>query len=85
MLGDGFVLLAPPGTPPQLLATWATGEDRTADTEVAMLDKEDATAVEPPVIAARDLRGDLARLLESCRRDFICCVRTVTSPRFSRR
>ena len=28
-----------------------------------MLDKEDASAVVPPIVAARDLRGDLAALL----------------------
>ena len=66
VLGDGFVLLAPPGTPPQLLDNVQTGETGLPIRKAAILDKEDATPVEPPVIAARDLRGDLARLLESC-------------------
>ena len=66
VLGDGFVLLAPPGTPPQLLDKVQTGETGLPIGKAAILDKEDATPVKPPVIAARDLRGDLARLLESC-------------------
>jgi len=31
---------------------------------VAVLEREDASIVEPPAIAARDLRGDLAALLK---------------------
>jgi len=64
VLGDGFALVAPPGTPPHALADVRLGETggfpiRT----VAVLDKEDAATVEAPAIAARDLRGELAALL----------------------
>jgi 3-(3-hydroxy-phenyl)propionate hydroxylase len=63
MLGDGFALLAPPGTPPQLLKKIDLGALSLPIRAAAVLDKEDASAVEPPVIAARDLRGELAKLL----------------------
>lgn len=64
VLGDGFALVAPPGTPPHVLADVRLGETggfpiRT----VAVLDKEDAATVEAPAIAARDLRGELAAQL----------------------
>ena len=62
VLGDGFALLAPPGTPARLLADVRIG-DTLPLRRVAVLDKEDASPVEPPAIAARDLRGDLAQLL----------------------
>jgi 3-(3-hydroxy-phenyl)propionate hydroxylase len=64
VLGDGFVLIAPPGTPPQSLAHFRSGEmSKLPIRTIAVLDREDASAVEPPAVAARDLRGDLARLL----------------------
>jgi len=64
VLGDGFALLAPPGTPPQLLAGFGlAGGDNLPLRVVAVLDKEDASPVETPVIAARDFRGELAKLL----------------------
>jgi 3-(3-hydroxy-phenyl)propionate hydroxylase len=64
VLGDGFALLAPPGTPPQMLANFRSGEvGKLPIRTVAVLDREDASPVEPPTVAARDLRGDLARLL----------------------
>ena len=64
VLGDGFALLAPPGTPPNILARGRPGEAIGPPIRaVAVLDREDTSAVEAPVIAARDLRGDLARLL----------------------
>jgi len=64
VLGDGFALLAPPGTPPNILAGARPGEAIGPPIRaVAVLDREDTSAVEAPVIAARDLRGDLARLL----------------------
>jgi 3-(3-hydroxy-phenyl)propionate hydroxylase len=64
VLGDGFALLAPPGTPPRILAGVRLNEAyRLPIRTVAVLDKEDASAAEAPIVAARDLRGDLARLL----------------------
>ncbi len=64
VLGDGFALLAPPGTPPNILVRSRPGEAIGPPIRVvAVLDREDASAVGAPVIAARDLRGDLARLL----------------------
>ncbi len=64
VLGDGFVLLAPPGTPAQALDSVASGaETALALRAVAVFDKEDAGAVAPPALAARDFRGELARLL----------------------
>jgi 3-(3-hydroxy-phenyl)propionate hydroxylase len=65
VLGDGFALLAPPGTPPQVLTQVPSGGDKPAIRRVAVLDKEDASAAEPPIVAARDLRGDLAQLLQT--------------------
>jgi 3-(3-hydroxy-phenyl)propionate hydroxylase len=63
VLGDGFALLAPPGTPPAVLAQDKVVNGTLPLRAVAVLDKEDASAVEAPIIAARDLRGDLAQLL----------------------
>jgi 3-(3-hydroxy-phenyl)propionate hydroxylase len=64
VLGDGFALLAPPGTPPQALATIRSGAGGGFPIRaVAVLDKEDAAEVAPPTVAARDLRGELAALL----------------------
>lgn len=64
VLGDGFALLAPPGTPPQTLDEICL--EKTSQLQirrVAVSDKEDASAADPPTIVARDLRGDLAALL----------------------
>ncbi len=64
VLGDGFALVAPPGTPAHLLAKVTLGgAAKLPLRQVAILDKEDASSVEAPIIAARDLRGDLAQLL----------------------
>jgi len=63
VLGDGFALLAPPGTPPHVLAQIPPGDAKPPIRPVAVLDKEDASAVEPPIVIARDLPGDLAALL----------------------
>jgi len=64
VLGDGFALVAPPGTPPQALAKLSLGSAAQLPIRrVAVLDKEDASPVEAPTLAARDLRGDLAGLL----------------------
>jgi 3-(3-hydroxy-phenyl)propionate hydroxylase len=64
VLGDGFALIAPPGTPPNVLAQIRLGEASGLPIRcVAVPDKEDASAVEAPIIAARDLRGELAELL----------------------
>jgi hypothetical protein len=63
VLGDGFALLAPPGTPPQLLRKIDLGALGLLIRAAAVLDKEDASPVESPVIATRDLRGELAQLL----------------------
>ena len=64
VLGDGFALVAPPGTPPAMLEK-ATRKETTGlpIRAVAVLDREDAAAAAPPIVAARDLRGDLAALL----------------------
>ena len=63
VLGDGFALLAPPGTSPPLLGKIDLGALGLPIRAVAVLDKEDASPVEPPVIATRDLRGELAKFL----------------------
>jgi len=64
VLGDGFALLATPGTPPSLLAQARQGETGGLPVRaVAVLDKEDTSPVTAPVIGVRDLRGDLAQLL----------------------
>ncbi len=64
VLGDGFALLAPPGTPADALVRGRPGEASSPPVRaVAVQDREDTSAVEAPIIAARDLRGDLARLL----------------------
>jgi len=64
VLDDGFVLLAPPGTPAQTLSNIPSGTETTLKLRaVAVLDKEDASTVAPPAIAARDFRGELAQLL----------------------
>jgi 3-(3-hydroxy-phenyl)propionate hydroxylase len=65
VLGDGFSLLAPPGTSPKLLdAVELQSGVASPIRRVAVLDKEDASPVETPTVAARDLRGDLAKLLQ---------------------
>ena len=61
VLGDGFALVAPPGTPPHLLTQALL--TNAAIRQVAVLGREDATPVALPVVGARDLRGDLAALL----------------------
>jgi 3-(3-hydroxy-phenyl)propionate hydroxylase len=64
VLGDGFALLAPPGTPPQTLENVCLDKaSQLPVRRVAVLDKEDASPVAAPAVAARDLRGDLAALL----------------------
>ena len=63
VLGDGFALLAPPGTSPQLLCKIDLGALGLPIRAVTVLDKEDASPVEPPVIAVRDSRGELAERL----------------------
>jgi 3-(3-hydroxy-phenyl)propionate hydroxylase len=62
VLGDGFALIAPPGTPSSLLAQADLGELAPLR-KVAVFDKEEAPPAELAAIAVRDLRGDLARLL----------------------
>lgn len=61
VLADDFALVAPPGTPPNLLAQVRLPS--ASIRQVAVLDREDASKVELPIVAARDLRGDLAALL----------------------
>ena len=64
VLGDGFVLLAPPGIPARMLSNVPSGAETTLKLRaVAILDKEDASTVAPPAISARDFRGELAQLL----------------------
>jgi 3-(3-hydroxy-phenyl)propionate hydroxylase len=66
VLGDGFALIASPGSSPQLLEKVRLEKTaRLPIRSVAVLDKEDASTVEAPTIAARDLRGDLAELLKA--------------------
>jgi 3-(3-hydroxy-phenyl)propionate hydroxylase len=68
ILGDGFALLAPPGTSPNLLDQVALQSKAAFPIRlVAVLDKEDASPVRAPVVAARDLRGELAELLRGHR------------------
>jgi hypothetical protein len=64
VLGDGFTLVAPPNTPAQTLSHVPSGAETPLRLRaVAVLDKEDASSVAAPAIAARDFRGELARLL----------------------
>ena len=64
VLGDGFALLAPPGTPPQSLERVSLSGAKTLPLRaVAVLDKEDTSTVAAPALVARDLRGELAALL----------------------
>jgi len=64
VLGDGFALLAPPGTAPQTLENVCLEKSSQLPIRrVAVLDKEDPSPVAAPAISARDLRGDLAALL----------------------
>jgi hypothetical protein len=64
VLGDGFALLAPPGTPAQVLESICLEKSGELPIRrVAVLDREDASPVAAPAVAARDLRGDLAALL----------------------
>ena len=66
VLGDGFTLVAPPGTPPDLLARAALESTGGVHVNrVAILAQDDCTTLGPRIIVARDLRGDLARLLKS--------------------
>ena len=84
VLGDGFALLAPPGTPPRTLAdVRLAATSKLPMRAVAVLDKEDTSAVETPIAVARDLRGELAQLLWVNRQASTSCVRTGTWPRFS--
>jgi hypothetical protein len=49
VLGDGFALIAPPGTPPQMLADLRPSEvGKLPIRTVAVLDREDASPVEAP-------------------------------------
>jgi 3-(3-hydroxy-phenyl)propionate hydroxylase len=67
VLGDGFALVAPPGTPARLLTDIRGGDlAKLPIRSVAVLDKEDASAVAAPTVAARDFRGELAQLLAGC-------------------
>jgi 3-(3-hydroxy-phenyl)propionate hydroxylase len=64
VLGDGFALVAPPGVSAQTLGHIPANAETTLKLRaVAVLDKEDAGAIAPPAVAARDYRGELARLL----------------------
>lgn len=64
ILGDGFALVAPPGTSPVLLEQASrTAISAPAIRYVAVLDKEDASITSTPIVSARDVRGDLAKLL----------------------
>jgi 3-(3-hydroxy-phenyl)propionate hydroxylase len=63
VLGDGFALVASPGMAPRGLAVALRGATQFPLRGVAVLDKEDASPVEAPAVAARDVRGDLASLL----------------------
>src|SRR5262249_301389 len=58
VLGDGFALLAPPGTSPQLLKKVDLGALNLPICAAAGLVKEEASPVKPPGLAGRDLRGE---------------------------
>jgi 3-(3-hydroxy-phenyl)propionate hydroxylase len=63
-LGTGFVLLAPPGTDPGLLERLPPAGALPMPVRlVAVIGKDDASRPQPPVVAVRDLRGELATLL----------------------
>ncbi|MGE0630555.1 MAG: bifunctional 3-(3-hydroxy-phenyl)propionate/3-hydroxycinnamic acid hydroxylase [Hyphomicrobiaceae bacterium] len=65
VLGDGFALVAPPGTPADLLpGADAASADGLAIRRVAVLDREDASIPADGIVGVRDVRGELAgRLL----------------------
>src|SRR5262249_23535575 len=64
VLGDGFALLALPGTSPRLLEHVIANRTPSLQLRfIAVLDKEDSIATAEPLIPARDVRGDLAKLL----------------------
>jgi 3-(3-hydroxy-phenyl)propionate hydroxylase len=63
VIGDGFALLAPPGTSPSLLEEVNLSGIAPLH-KVAVFDKEEAPPAESVAVVARDARGDLARLLE---------------------
>ncbi len=63
-LGDGFVLLASPGTSVAAMnQAFATRPKDLPILFVAVMDKEDAGKADAGVVQARDLRGELAALL----------------------
>ena len=62
VLGDGFSLVAPPGTSTQLLQGVDAARGLKARL-VAVLGREDTSTTADPIITVRDVRGDIATLL----------------------
>ena len=87
VLGDGFSIIAPPGTPIELLQKASHSElSKMALRFVAVLDKEDAAAAVAPVTAVRDARGEVATLLSPYPPGlYLVRDRTGTLPASSRR
>lgn len=63
VLGDGFSLIAPPGTSVQSLEEAADSVRGLPVRLVAVLDREDVSTTSRSVVAVRDVRGDIATLL----------------------
>jgi 3-(3-hydroxy-phenyl)propionate hydroxylase len=64
LLGDGFALLASPGAPTTLIEQAMRGSKAPFPIRfITVLDREDASRVDDGIVTARDLRGDLAKLL----------------------
>jgi hypothetical protein len=81
VLGNGFALLASPGPPQALAEAWRARGGTIQMRGVAVLDREDASPVEPPMITTRDLRDDLAKLLHDHPPGLFLCGPTATSRR----
>src|SRR5262249_5658142 len=64
VLGPGFSLVVPPGTSVDLLRQVDMAALRKLSIRViAVMDKEDASTVDGPVMTVRDARGEVAKLL----------------------
>jgi 3-(3-hydroxy-phenyl)propionate hydroxylase len=62
VLGDGFSLVAPPGTSVQVLEQALVAARGLPVRFVAVLDKEDVSTASRSIVAVRDVRGDIATL-----------------------
>jgi 3-(3-hydroxy-phenyl)propionate hydroxylase len=63
VLGDGFSLVAPPGTSTKLLQGTVDAARVLKARLVAVLGKEDTSTAADPIVVVRDVRGDIATLL----------------------